>query len=102
MIGILTTPAIAGIALLWALKVCSNTLFFLQIYVRFVPDPMGSDAKNTLHMTLASKKCHLIALTISARLMHHYPDLFYCFTLVILEEFHPLPVIYYPSLLLFS
>ena len=25
---------------------------FLQIYVRFVPDPMGSDAKNTL----ASKK----------------------------------------------
>ena len=48
MIAILTTPAIAGIALFWALKVRSNTIFFLQICVRFVPDPMGSDAKNTL------------------------------------------------------
>ena len=48
MIAILTTPAIAGIALFWELKVRSNTIFFLQIYVRFVPDPMGSDAKNTL------------------------------------------------------
>ena len=45
---VLTTPAIAGIALFWALKVRSNTIIFLQMYVRFVPDPMGSDAKNTL------------------------------------------------------
>ena len=44
----LTTLAIAGIALFWALKVHSNTIFFLQLYVRFIPDPMGSDAKNTL------------------------------------------------------
>ena len=43
----------------------------LQIYVRFVPDPIGSGAKNAL----ASKKCHLIALIISARLMHLYPNL---------------------------
>ena len=48
MIAIFTTPAIAGIALFWALKVSSHAIFFLQIYVRFVPDPMGSDAKNTL------------------------------------------------------
>ena len=48
MIAILTTPAIAGIALFWALNVHSNTIFFLQIYVRFVPDPMGSDVKNTI------------------------------------------------------
>ena len=52
MIAILTTPAIAGIALFRALKVRSNTISF-TIYVRFVLDPMGSDAKNTL----VSKKC---------------------------------------------
>ena len=52
MITILTILAIAGIALFWALKVHKTTIFFLQIYVRFVPDPMESDAKNTL----ASKK----------------------------------------------
>ena len=53
MITILTTPAIAGIALFWALKVCSNTIFFfLQIYVHFVPDPMGSDAKNSFEFFL--------------------------------------------------
>ena len=48
MIAILTIPAIAGIALFWALKVRSNTIFCLQMYIRFVPDPMGNDAKNTL------------------------------------------------------
>ena len=68
MIAILTIPAISSITLFWALKVCKNTIFFLQIYVRFVPEPMGSDAKNIL--TSKKKKCNLIALIISARLMH--------------------------------
>ena len=51
MIAILTTPAIAGIAFLGTKSALRHDIF-LQIYVRFVPDPMGSDAENTL----ASKK----------------------------------------------
>ena len=34
---------------------------------------MGSDAKNTLTSKKIRYKCHLIALIISARLMHLYP-----------------------------
>ena len=56
MIGILTTPAIAGIALFWALKLRKSTIFFLQILVRFVPDPMESIAKNTLASKTLGKK----------------------------------------------
>ena len=52
MIAILRTPAIAGSSVVLGTKSELKHNIFLQIYVRFVPDPMGSDAKNTL----ASKK----------------------------------------------